>query len=84
MLHPSNHPSLTATNQHHPSPSQPSQPRLAVCPPAKSVLRQSLQMTQRDECVQTQRQTREVTQRGKEGYQKKRDSVTDVNTVMCN
>lgn len=81
MLHPPNHPSLTATNRHHPSPSQPSQPRLPVCPPAKSVLRQSQRMTQRDECIL--RQTQEVSQRGKEQYQK-RDSETDVNTVMCN
>lgn len=78
-------PFLTTTNRHHPTPSQPSEPRLPVCPPAKSVLRQSLRMTQRDKCIlrQTQRQTQEVTQRGKERYQK-RDSETDVNTAMCN
>lgn len=87
MLHPPNHPFLTTTNLHHPSPSQPSQPRLPACPPAKSVLRQSLRMTQRDKCIlrqtQRQRQTQEVTQQGKERCQK-RDSETDVNTVMCN
>lgn len=49
--YPSPPPSLTATYQHHPS-----QPRLPVCPPAKSVHRQSPRMTQKDKFILRQTQ----------------------------
>lgn len=72
--YPSPPPSLTATYQHHPS-----QPRLPVCPPAKSVHRQSPRMTQKDKFILRQTQ---VTSRGGERNQKG-DAETDVNTVVC-